>query len=214
MADLKEKEEKSWFGVFYHPFTTPSLPPQPPQNAILGIYQSNFMKICVEDDVKQIWRKMKRNSDLECFITLCHHYPAYYPKMLTLEFFDSIFMEISMENNIRQMRKNEEKSCFVVFYHPSSPHKLPQNANNQFQNPKNFQTAFIFMQNSKLTLLSLFFSKQRNKLISSFEKKKAKKPKFIFWVGLGGDKTLQKEFLFILLFCPRLSSMPIFIKIE
>ncbi len=52
--------------------------------AILGI-SSNFMKVCVEDDVKST-RKMKRNLDLECFITLYHHYPAYYPKMLTSAF--------------------------------------------------------------------------------------------------------------------------------
>ena len=41
------------------------------------------MKIRVEDDVMQIWRKMRKKPDLECFITPI---PAYYPKMLTLAF--------------------------------------------------------------------------------------------------------------------------------
>ena len=54
MAGLKENEEKSRFGVFYHPFTTPGLPPQPPQNANFGIFCLILIKFGVEVNLWQI----------------------------------------------------------------------------------------------------------------------------------------------------------------
>ena len=43
-GDLKENKEKSLFWVFYHPSTTPGLPPQLPQNANFG----NFCQISMK----------------------------------------------------------------------------------------------------------------------------------------------------------------------
>ena len=54
MADLKEHKVKSLFGVFYHPFTTPDLLPQLPQNANFGVFCQMLKKIGVEVNLRQI----------------------------------------------------------------------------------------------------------------------------------------------------------------
>ena len=93
-AGLKKNDEKFCLGLFYHPSTFSSLPSQPPQNAILGIYQSSFMKICVEDYVRKIWRKMKRNHPLTPL-------PSLLPQNANLGIFYSI-----TKFQIRKMKRN------------------------------------------------------------------------------------------------------------
>ena len=130
---------KSWFGVFYHPSTTPGLPPQPPKNANFGIFCPILMKFGIKVNFGEIWRKMKWNPDLVCFITPLPP-PAYHPnhpKKLTLVFFVQFWWNLVYKSILGRF---EEKWSEILIwgvlsplYHPSTtpglPPQPPQNTN-------------------------------------------------------------------------------------
>ena len=70
--------------------------------------------------------KMKRKPNSECLITLLPP-PAYHPHYLKIPIsaFVFDFYENQRGSCSEADKKNDKKSCFLVFYHPGSP----QNAN-------------------------------------------------------------------------------------
>ena len=147
MEDLKENEEKSWFGVFYNTSTTPGFPPQSPQGAYFCIFSPILIKFVVEIISRQIWRKIKRNPDSECFITPLPP-PVYHPKMLTLAFFIQMRSKLMWKSiwssvNSRQIWW-KMKTCFRVFNHPSTTPSLPSQSPQNFGNCIWFATCFDF----------------------------------------------------------------------
>ena len=116
MIDLKEYEEKSWFRVFYHSFTTPGLPPQPPHNANFGIFCPILIIISVEVNLLQIWRKMKRNPDSECFIT--PGLPPQPPQNTNFGIFCPILIKFGVEVKLwqirRKMKSNPDLESFIT----------------------------------------------------------------------------------------------------